>query len=182
MYGIKIYEKDRLSLMVSHLPEHLIKTYHITDTVQHLKQILDDEFDKYFAKGVPLLPGAASVIKKLATHYPLAIGTGSQTRQVRDGLEPYNLNQYFKIIVGEEHIKNSKPAPDTYLEAARQLNVLPTQCVVLEDQPRGIQAAKNANMKCIAVPNNYLPNLDYSSADLVVNSLEDISVDTIKSL
>jgi beta-phosphoglucomutase-like phosphatase (HAD superfamily) len=66
---------------------------------------------------------------------------------------------------------NGKPAPDVFLKAAQTLKTEPKNCLVLEDAPAGVQAAKAANMLCIAVPNEHTRALDLSLADEVLPSL-----------
>jgi len=78
-----------------------------------------------------------------------------------------------KVICGDE-VKNAKPAPDIYLEAARRLRVSPENCLVFEDAPGGVAAAKAAGMTCVAVPPTTfkIDRAFYTSADLILPSLE----------
>ena len=69
--------------------------------------------------------------------------------------------------------------PEIYLKTAKKLNTNPEQCLVLEDTETGINAAKNAGMKCLAVPNQYTRNQNFSKADLIVDSLERINIKTL---
>ena len=59
---------------------------------------------------------------------------------------------WFDTIVGSDEVENGKPSPDVYLEAARRINVDPTNCVVFEDSEAGVLAAKSAGMKVVVVP------------------------------
>lgn len=92
------------------------------------------------------------------------------------------LKKYFDIRVNGNDVKKSKPNPDLYLLAAEKLGVKPKECVVIEDSVTGIHAAKNAGMFCIAVPNKYIKNGDFSKADIIVKSLKEIDLDLINSL
>ena len=67
---------------------------------------------------------------------------------VLDGLR---LRPRFAVIVGAEHVRRGKPAPDIFLEAARQLGVAPSDCIAFEDAPKGVEAAVAAGMRCAAV-------------------------------
>lgn len=69
-----------------------------------------------------------------------------------------NFQDYFHCIVTSAEVNVGKPAPDVYLEAAKQLNVSPENCLVFEDIPMGMLAGKNAGMKVCGVH-------DYSSMD-----------------
>ena len=60
------------------------------------------------------------------------------------------IDEFQEIVSGEE-VANPKPAPDIFLEAARRINTMPSECLVIEDTEHGINAAKSAGMKCIAL-------------------------------
>ena len=70
-----------------------------------------------------------------------------------------------------EDVEHVKPAPDLFLLAAARLGVPPAACVVFEDSPNGIRAARAAGMRCVAVPNALTRALTLPGADLVVGSL-----------
>ena len=70
----------------------------------------------------------------------------------------------------------AKPAPDIFLVAARRLGVDPADCLVFEDSPFGVTAAKAAGMYAVAVPDSHMPREQYEHADLVIDSLADFSL------
>jgi len=74
-------------------------------------------------------------------------------------------------MVVAQDVTRGKPAPDVYLLAAQRLGLPPTQCLVLEDAPNGVAAARAAGMKCVAVPNEFTLSLDLSAADIILPSL-----------
>lgn len=78
-----------------------------------------------------------------------------------------------------EEVKNSKPAPDIFLKAARLLEVAPSECLVIEDSQKGVQAAKQAGMKCIGFINPNSGCQDLSRADLTVNLIDEIKLGAI---
>ena len=82
---------------------------------------------------------------------PLAVGSGGYRPIVVATLEALGIRQHFPVIVTCEDVENGKPAPDTYLLAARQLGVEPARCLVFEDTPLGIQAATAAGMRSVLV-------------------------------
>ena len=89
-------------------------------------------------------------------------------------VDELNIRQYFSALVSA-HSMPGKPDPRAFLEAARQLGVAPSQCVVVEDAVAGVAAAKNAGMKCIAVSATH-PRLSLSAADIIADSLEELSL------
>ncbi len=70
-----------------------------------------------------------------------------------------------------QDVTRGKPAPDVYLLAAQRLGLPPARCLVLEDAPNGVAAARAAGMRCVAVPNEFTLSLDLSVADVVSPSL-----------
>ena len=77
------------------------------------------------------------------------------------------------------HLKN--PDPELFLLAAERIGIEPSSCVVIEDTPNGIRAAKAAGANCIAVTNSVIA-ANLSEADLICDSLEHIKLDTIQAL
>jgi beta-phosphoglucomutase-like phosphatase (HAD superfamily) len=86
------------------------------------------------------------------------------------GLRAAGLDGAFDVIVTAEDVARPKPAPDAYLAAAEALGAQPSACVVLEDSPTGLAAARAAGARTIGVPS--VPGV-VLEADLVVPSLED---------
>jgi beta-phosphoglucomutase-like phosphatase (HAD superfamily) len=73
-------------------------------------------------------------------------------------------------------VAHAKPEPDLFVAVADCLGVHPDETVAVEDSPNGITAAKRAGMRCVAIPNSITASLDLSHADLVLNSLADLTV------
>ncbi len=98
-------------------------------------------------------------------------------------VERFKLQPYFRAFVSSEHVGNAgKPAPDIYIETARQLQRLPQECVVIEDAAHGVTAAQRAGMKCIGIRNGYNDTQDISHADLIIHDYSELSLDTIQKL
>ena len=74
------------------------------------------------------------------------------------------------------------PEPDCYLLAAQRLGAAPGECLALEDSFNGLTAARRAGMHCIVVPNGLTAGMDFSAADRVVKSLEEVTVELIEAL
>ena len=113
--------------------------------------------------------------------YKLAVGSSS-TISVPIVIEGIGLNGIFDAVVTRDEVEKAKPEPDIFLKVAEQLGVAPKKCLVIEDSAPGVEAAKRAGMKCIAVPTESTRDHDLSAADLIVNSLQEINIETVKSL
>src|SRR5262249_59183392 len=80
----------------------------------------------------------------------------------------------FEAVVSGVEVAHGKPAPDVFLEAARRLGVPPDACLVIEDSQRGVQAARAAGMRCVAIPCRETRRHDFSAATLVLPALPDL--------
>jgi HAD superfamily hydrolase (TIGR01509 family) len=84
----------------------------------------------------------------------------------------------WSAVVSAEDVRNKKPAPDIFLAAARKLRLAPDQCVVIEDAVNGIQAAKAAGMRCVAVAHTF-PPAKLTGGDLVRSRIADVSLEDL---
>lgn len=130
-------------------------------------------------KTVMPMPGAIRLIEALdARGVPLAIGTSSSRAHCRMKLAAQSFGALFHTIVCSDDpgVLSAKPAPDIFLAAARGLGAAPDRCLVFEDSPKGLVAARAAGMEAIAVVDPAMSGEDFSSALRVVQSLEEISL------
>lgn len=107
---------------------------------------------------------------------PAAVASSSPKRLIEAVIAKFKLQDYFVHLVSGEEVPKGKPAPDVYLETARRLNVLPEDCLVIEDSKNGTIAAKTAGMTCIGFQNLNSGNQDLSRADVIVPALTEIDL------
>lgn len=94
-----------------------------------------------------LIPGLQEFLEKAyALKIPMAIGSAAIMFNIDFVLDNLKLRHYFPAIVSADDVEHSKPHPETYLKAAKQLGVAPGDCLVFEDAPKGVEAAQNAGM------------------------------------
>ncbi|MBV9126560.1 MAG: HAD family phosphatase, partial [Verrucomicrobia bacterium] len=86
---------------------------------------------------------------------PMAVGSGGFKRVVSKTLATLGLTDWFGAVVTADEVAHGKPAPDTYLEAARRLGVPPAECLVFEDTQLGLDAATAAGMASVFVPGGH---------------------------
>lgn len=110
-------------------------------------------FQARLADGIPLRPGADTLLDRLADlGLPRAVATSSRRASALRKLDLTGLTAHFATIVTFDCIANPKPAPDPYLEAARRLSVAPARCIAFEDSDTGAAAARAAGMTVVQVP------------------------------
>jgi beta-phosphoglucomutase family hydrolase len=142
--------------------------------------------EKYFRemvkdKIIPL-PGVLKLLKELnRLKFKLAIGSSAPPENVDLLLNSLKIKECFNVIITASEVKNGKPAPDVFLIASVKLQIVPSNCVVIEDAPVGIEAAKNAGMKCIALTTTHSYR-ELITADLVIKDLSKIHVQDIIKL
>jgi HAD superfamily hydrolase (TIGR01509 family) len=144
----------------------------------NIKEIQDEKLTVLIEladKGVQLFPGIKELLSCLKNNYLLCVASNSDSRFILKILKNTNLIPYFKYIFTINDVSKPKPAPDIYLLSTEKMRLKPEECVVIEDSPVGIEAAKRAGMKCIAVVHT-LPREKLKKADLI---LEQISVEKI---
>jgi beta-phosphoglucomutase family hydrolase len=121
-------------------------------------------------------PGAMELLRVMKKgNYPLALATSAPSENVELVSAQLGLSAYFDVVVCGQDVKESKPSPDIYLRAAEKLGVDPGQCVVFEDSPHGVAAAKRGGMKCVAVTNSH-PAEALKAADRIASSLEQVDL------
>jgi HAD superfamily hydrolase (TIGR01509 family) len=125
-------------------------------------------------RGIEPMPGAVALLAALRrAGVPLGMVSNSRRGFVELGLAAASLGEAFDVIVTAEDVPRPKPAPDAYLAAAAALGAEPSACVVLEDSPTGVAAARACGALTIGVPSLAGVTLE---ADVVAASLEDPAV------
>jgi HAD superfamily hydrolase (TIGR01509 family) len=137
-----------------------------------------------YARQVPYLPGAIEAVDCAARFGPIGLASGSHRSLIDIVTADAPLRGKFQAVVCADEVPVGKPAPDVYLQAARELGVRAANCVCLEDSANGILAGKSAGMKVIAVPDHRLPPSQeiLRQADLVLPSLLEFNREVILSL
>ena len=134
-------------------------------------------------KGEPL-PGvnrAVSFVRQKEVQ--VALASSSATVIIQAALQKLNLTAIFTQIYSAESELFGKPHPGVYLTTASKLNVLPQECLALEDSLNGVLAAKAAQMKCIAIPEELqYSNPKFAIADIILKSLEQLDDKVWKSI
>jgi HAD superfamily hydrolase (TIGR01509 family) len=111
----------------------------------------------------------------------LGIASSSERAWVLGHLQPLGLASSFSCVRGRDDVGVAKPSPACYRAVLDHFAVEPGEAVALEDSVPGVTAAKAAGMWCVAVPGPLTRGLDFSGADLVVDSLGDVSLGALLS-
>jgi beta-phosphoglucomutase len=158
-----------------------------------LEEVLGAKTDLHreMIEELPLFPGVLTFLKAASREFQLGLVSMANLTEVRYVFQRANLTPLFSVIVTAEDASVCKPAPDCYLtgllklnelrQQARELPLLASECLAIEDSPPGIQSARAAGMKTLGVTNTVADEaLRAAGADVVTKSLADWSVDAVK--
>lgn len=112
---------------------------------------------------------------------PMAIATSGIKVNIDYMFKHLGIQHFFKEVIYSKHIQKGKPDPEIYFLTAKKLNVLPKNCIVFEDAVAGIQAAKAAGMKVVAIATTHTPE-ELELADKLIYDYDEMSVKNIKEL
>ncbi|WP_030616031.1 HAD family hydrolase [Streptomyces fulvoviolaceus] len=132
---------------------HLKELYGLRPSVDELLADTNRRYLELARASTPAYPEMRKFVELLAAEgVPMAVASGSSPEAIDAILTGTGLGTYLRTLVSADEVPRGKPAPDVFLEAARQLGADPADCVVLEDAAPGAAAAHAAGMRCIAIP------------------------------
>ncbi len=121
---------------------------------------------------LPLMPGVERLLLDArALGLGRAVASSSSSGWVEGWLKRHGIRELFDAVVGRDHVAKVKPEPELFLAAAARLRLAPGACVVFEDSPNGMRAARAAGMRCVAVPNSLTRRLKRPEVELELSSL-----------
>jgi HAD superfamily hydrolase (TIGR01509 family) len=129
------------------------------------------------ASGHRALPGAVALVERFARNgvAKLAVVTGSSTSEARDSIVGVGLADLITVLVAAEDYARGKPAPDPYATALDRLGADAARSIAIEDATPGILSARAAGLRVIAVRAGNFAGYDLSPADLIVDTLNDVT-------
>ena len=151
--------------------------------IQRFDDRKEEAFRRIIAKDFPAMPGVERLLAGLASAgIPTAIGSSGPPANVALVVERLGAKHPFGAVVTADDVARGKPDPEVFLLAAERLGVPPARCVVVEDAPPGVQAAKAAGMHCVGMASTGRTREELSAADLVVDSLDELGPGVFRGL
>lgn len=154
------------------------------EQVERAVQYRQDLFLKVLeTEPLPAYPGVLELIEAGmgSDDFQVAIATSGTLEKSRAALTAAKVPYTEMVYVNGNDVTHKKPHPELFLTAAKRMDLPPARCVVIEDAPNGVQAAKAAGAKCIAVTNT-APGSKLTEADAVCTSLEFVTLDALREL
>jgi len=130
-----------------------------------------------------VLPGVLELLDEADTlGVPAAVASSSSRPWVVDHLDRLGLMKRFAVVCTREDVERAKPWPDLFLTAVAAMDGTPAGAVAFEDSHNGARAAVDAGLFCVVAPNEVTRTQDFTHADLVVDSLADVSLAHLAAL
>ncbi|MEA5572649.1 HAD family phosphatase [Calothrix sp. UHCC 0171] len=166
----------------------VIHEEYVTQLVAKKAELYIQELEKL--DKLPLFSGVDDLIFQIRSKdLKLGLVSGAIRQEIELVLERAKLRDYFPVIIAGDDITTSKPEPDGYRFAVQSLNqqypdlnLLPNQCLAIEDTPAGIQAAKRAGMQVLGVANTYPFHMLQRQANWTVDYLSDLELERVMEI
>jgi len=136
---------------------YMVETVGLSGTAeQAATRIIGTLAERYRAHGIPVIPGAAEAVRRLAKVWTLGLASSSPRVLIDIALEQLGIGEVISQSLSTEEIGGAgKPAPDVYLEVCRRLGADPRRSVAVEDAANGIRSAHAAGLAVIAIPEDF---------------------------
>lgn len=168
----------------------VLKAYGINPDKKAIQSLIEKKtaiLMDYLKNNLFIYPGVINFIDRAKENYLLAIASGALRHEIEFILNAKGIDHAFTTIVSAEDVRAGKPDPECFLIALKRLNhsskfnIEPEECVVIEDSIAGLEAARGAGMRSIGVTNTYGCE-KLTMADIVIKSLEDITMEDLERL
>lgn len=187
-HGVAIHEDD-VRKMAGKRTDEVVQHWRKVHKLEHVpsdsieSDVTSKVIESIRKKGTAL-PGAIPLMKLLKEHdVPMAIASSSAQNIIDAVIEILGLGKYIHLAYSAKNEPQGKPHPGVFLTAAKLLGAHPSECIVLEDAVSGVRAAKSAQMRCIAIPEQAnIGKPEFMLADAVLPSLECVSWDLLNHL
>ncbi|MFL5787614.1 MAG: HAD family hydrolase [Flavisolibacter sp.] len=142
----------------------------------------EDLYREIYKPHIKPIDGFLTLLNEIEkAHIPMGIATSGILPNIDFMFDHIPIRQYFKAVIYSKHIKRGKPDPEIYIKAAEELNADPAKCVVFEDATVGIQSAKGAGMKVIAITTTH-PENELAGADKIIKDYTQITLKDLETL
>jgi HAD superfamily hydrolase (TIGR01509 family) len=163
---------------VGYLMEHYSLAERLGELIEERNQLIAELFKEH----LKAIPGAVDLVRSvIAAGIMTGLVSSSPKPLVELALEKLGTTGLFDLTLSGDQVVRGKPAPDIYITAAEKLGVKPEYCVVIEDAPHGVAAAKDAGMCCLAISTS-VSVVELAMADKVVSGFEEVDLQLLLDL
>ena len=143
------------------------------DEMQEMIARKEAGYREVFRPHLKLMDGLDTFLKQaLERQILMGIGSAALPENINFVLDGLSVRHFFNAIVSAVDVQRSKPDPETFTSCAMHLGVLPKHCIVFEDSPKGVEAARRAGMKSVIITSMH-PKEDFSAGDHIIAIIDD---------
>ncbi|MCG3219730.1 MAG: HAD family phosphatase [Candidatus Heimdallarchaeota archaeon] len=155
------------------------KKYNLTFSEETILELGTFKAQTYFdlAGGkLEIIPGIEEIIKQAHDlEWPIIVASSGTIEKITFNLEQVNLIDHFVGMVSSQEVKRGKPFPDLFLEAAKRISHLPSECIVIEDSTPGIEGAMKSGTFTVAITTSF-PREELLMADKVIDDYSELKL------
>ena len=156
---------------------HLLSARGVTDA--HIAALRDERNARYgqrlAGEGVRPMAGIAQVLEHCAARMPMGVVTSANRDHFDIIHGKLDLTRHFQFVLTAEDCRDSKPSPEPYLKGLARLGIAAGDCIVIEDSPRGLAAAREAGIRCIVLRHRLTRQCNFDGAYRIVDSVTALS-------
>lgn len=142
----------------------------------------EKKYQQAFRPHLKLINGLEKFIEKAHKHdIKMAVGSAAIMFNIDFVLDGLNIRKYFPVTISADDVEMSKPDPETFLKGAAALGVGPQDCIVFEDNPKGVQSALNAGMKSVVITTMHKEH-EFEGLPNILKFIEDYNDPFLESL
>jgi beta-phosphoglucomutase family hydrolase len=152
------------------------------EQLEYLSEWKEQRYRELIAAKLTFVDGARELLEDLKSNdFALAVGSSAPDANLELVKSRLKLDDYFHAYVTSKDVKVGKPAPDTFLRAAEKLGLSANRCIVVEDAVTGVEAAKAAGMKVVAITTTRRRE-DLTKADMIIDSFSELRAEHFEKL
>lgn len=146
---------------------------------EKILRMVFDSIEKDIKNNFIKIPhGLLNLLESLKGKYKIGMATMNKRKYSLEMLRLLDIEKYFDAIITFEDVEKIKPHPEVYIKIAKMLGENPENCIAIEDSVYGIQSAKAAGMKCVAIASTN-PREKLKEADMIIERFEEIDVEKL---
>lgn len=176
----RVFGKGNDDIMGELMPRDVVERVGIRE-LGHEKEAI---YREIYTPTITPQPGLLTFLDECeAEGLKCAVGSSGYRANVDFVLDKCNIERYFDYAVAGDEVTRCKPDPEIYLTAAAKLGLRADECVVFEDAEAGIEAAKRAGMRVVALATTFNRDfLETTDADYIIDDFRDITVDKLREI
>jgi HAD superfamily hydrolase (TIGR01509 family) len=152
------------------------------DGIELMRKERNAIYEQLLRQGNAVIDGAEKTLAKLYGKFIMGIVTSSDPEHLEIIHQSTGLLRYFDFVVTSLYFTNYKPHPEPYLVGFERTGCSKDECIVVEDSPRGLTAAKAAGIRCLVIPYGLAAKENFSGAYMVLNAITDVTPELLRRI